>query len=264
MSFDTNQKITWCPGCPNFMIMASVKRALAELGLKKEEVVLTAGIGCHGKIFDYLDIGGIYSLHGRPIPTAVGIKIGNPKLKVLAFSGDGDTYSEGISHFIHACRYNADVNLIVHDNQVFALTTGQATPTSQQGFETKAEPLGEINKPLNPIKLALVSGATFIARANARDIEHTSEIIKRAVNHQGFSFIEIIQNCLQFNLDVNFLDKIMYKTDNRNNFKKAMKLADEWDYNSRKGKIPIGVIYQSEQDTLNFKIEKSRKIHHLP
>ena len=250
VDFNTKEINTWCPGCPNFMILASVKKALAELRLKKEEVVLTTGIGCHAKIFDYIDIGGIYSLHGRPIPTAIGIKLGNPKLKVLAFAGDGDTYSEGISHFIHACRYNADINLVVHDNQTFALTTGQATATSQQGFKTKAEPFGEIHKPLNPIKLALVSGATFVARANAKDIQGTAEILVEAIKHKGFSFVEIIQNCLQFNLDMNLLDKLIYKIENKKpDMNKAMDLASEWDYNSQKGKIPIGILYKEERKT---------------
>lgn len=249
-NFNTKEIITWCPGCPDFMILASVKKALSDLNIKKEEVVMTTGIGCHGKIFDYIDIGGIYSLHGRPIVVAEGIKLGNPKLKVLTFAGDGDTYNEGMSHFIHACRYNPDLTLIVHDNRSFSLTTGQATATSQVGYKTKIEPKGEFLKPLNPILLALSSGASFIARCNARDIEHTTEVLKQAIKHKGFSFVEILQDCIIFNLEVNNLDKLMYKVDNRKDKEKAFKLAKEWDYNSTNGKIPIGIFYQEQRKSL--------------
>jgi 2-oxoglutarate ferredoxin oxidoreductase subunit beta len=138
------------------------------------------------------------------------------------------------------------MTLIVHDNQSFSLTTGQATPTSQQGFKTKAEPLGEMNRPLNPIKLALASGATFIARANAKDIAGTAEILEKAIKHKGFSFVEVIQDCVIFNLIANNTDDKMYKINDNKDKKKAEILADEWDYNLGEGKIPIGVIYQSE------------------
>ncbi len=256
MSFNTKQEITWCPGCPNFSILASVKKALQELNLKKQETVMTTGIGCHGKIFDYIDIGGIYCLHGRPIPVGIGIKLGNPKLKVLTFAGDGDTYNEGISHFVHACRYNPDINLIVHDNRSFSLTTGQATATSQQGFKTKVFPKGEFLSPLNPVALALTSGATFIARINAKDIKETTRILKQAINHKGFSFVEILQDCLIFNLKANKIDKQMYKINekNKSDFNNSLKLAYEWDYNSTEKKIPTGIIYQKKAKTLEQEV----------
>ena len=209
---------------------------------------MTTGIGCHAKIFDYLNISGIYGLHGRTIPTAIGMKLGNPNLKVIGFAGDGDTYAEGMAHFIHAGRYNSDMTLVVHDNQTFALTTGQATPTSQQGFKAKSEPLGEFNKPFNPIKLALASGATFIARANALDIAHTAKILEKAIEHKGFSFVEVIQPCLQFNPDMNQITKLVHKVLDNKDKSKAEKLADEWDYNSKKGKIPIGVLYYADKE----------------
>ena len=255
----TKNTNTWCPGCPNFLILASVKKALAKLiagGMKQEDFAMVTGIGCHAKIFDYLNISGIYGLHGRVIPIALGITLGNPKLSVMGFAGDGDTYAEGMEHFIHAGRHNSDFTLIVHDNQSFSLTAGQATPTSQQGYKNKAEPFGELRKPVNPIKLALASGASFIARCNALDIEHTAEIIEKAVKHKGFAFIEIMQKCLIYNLDMNDLDKLMYKQENKDNIKKALELADEWDYNSKKGKIPIGIIYQKERETLQEEIAK--------
>jgi len=254
-NFSTTQEVTWCPGCPNFMILAAVKKTLEKLGqedkgkYKQENFAMTTGIGCHAKMFDYLNISGIYCLHGRPVATGLGIKLGNPNLNVIAFGGDGDTYAEGISHFVHACRYNSNMNLIVHDNRAFSLTTGQATPTSQIGFKTKAEPLGEMNIPLNPVKLALACGCSFIARTNARDIKHMQEVFEKAIKHKGFSFVEVLQDCLIFNKEANQLDKLMYKVEDNLDKEQAEKLASEWDYNS-KGKIPLGVLFQEERKTL--------------
>lgn len=253
----TDFEITWCPGCYNFMILESMKRTLAELiseGAKQEDIAIVTGIGCHAKIFDYLNVSGFYSLHGRSIPIAMGMKLGNPNLNVIAFTGDGDNYSEGMEHFIHAGRFNCNMTLIVHDNQTFALTTGQPTPTTQEGYKSKIEPQGEHNIPLNPIKLALASGATFIARAYSLDIENTARIFKEAIKHKGFSFVEVIQPCLQFNTDIKEIGKLAYKIqDNKNDMKKAEQLADEWDYNSKKGKIPVGILYQTEKPTLEDK-----------
>jgi 2-oxoglutarate ferredoxin oxidoreductase subunit beta len=253
----TKSEITWCPGCPNHMIHEAVKQTIADLIDSKKyshkDFAFAADIGCNGKMFDYLNLSGIYGLHGRTIPTAIGMKLGNPNLKVLAFGGDGGTYSEGISHFIHAFRYNPDMTLIVHDNQSFSLTAGQPTPTSQQGFVTKAEPLGVFDKPMNPIKLALACEATFIARTNARDIKHMVEIFTKAINHKGFSFVEVIQDCLIFNIEMNNRDKLMYKIRDNRDKKTAEKLAEEFDYNSKKGKIPLGVLYQERAPTLEEK-----------
>ncbi|MBT3691272.1 2-oxoacid:ferredoxin oxidoreductase subunit beta [Candidatus Woesearchaeota archaeon] len=254
MNLNTKNINTWCPGCPNNLILESTKQAIKSLiteGYKHKNFAMVAGIGCHAKIFDYINLSGIYTLHGRVIPTMLGINVGNPKLNVIGFAGDGDTYSEGLAHFISAGRYNANTTLIVHNNQSFSLTTGQVTPTSQHGFTAKSEPFGNKNKPLNPIRLALSSGATFVARCNANDLKHTASIIKQAIKHKGFSFVDIIQNCLIFNLDMNKLDKHMYKISNKNNIKKAFELADKWDYNSNKGKIPVGIFYKEKRKTLD-------------
>jgi 2-oxoglutarate/2-oxoacid ferredoxin oxidoreductase subunit beta len=240
----TNQEITWCPGCPNFLILESVKRAVAESGFKQTDFAITTDIGCNAKIYDYLNLSGIYGLHGRSVATGMGMTLGNPKLKVLSFIGDGGNYDEGIAHFIHALNYNRDMNIIVHDNQSFSLTTGQPTATSQQGYVSKASPKGEKMRPLNPIKLALASNATFIARCNARDIAHTAEVLGKAIKHKGCSFVEIIQDCLIFNTEINGKDKMMYKIKDNKNKSVAEKLANEWDYNSKKGKIALGVLYQ--------------------
>ena len=256
-NLSTKAENTWCPGCPNHMILESVKQTITKLiesGRQKQtDFAITTDIGCHAKIFDYLNLSGINCLHGRALPTAVGMKLGNPNLKVLAFAGDGAVYAEGISHFIHAFRYNADMTLILHDNQSFSLTTGQPTPTSQQGFISKSEPLGVFDKPMNPIKLALASNATFIARTNARNIPHMVEMFTKAIAHKGFSFVEVIQDCLIFNPDANNKDKQMYKIKVNTDKKTAEKLADEFDYNSKLGKIPIGVIYQSKEPSMEKK-----------
>lgn len=251
--FNTKNPITWCPGCTNFMILEAVKKALAGLNLNPKDVAITTGIGCHAKIFDYLNVCGYYGLHGRVIPTALGLKLGNPNLTVIGFAGDGDTYAEGMAHFIHAGRYNANMTLVVHDNQAFALTTGQPTPTTQRGYKSKAEPQGEYNVPFNPIKLALASGTTFVARAYAGNIQHTTEILKKAILHKGFSFVEIIQPCLQFNTDMNEIGKLTYKIPDNKDMKKALSLAEQWDYNSKTGKIPIGIFYQKQEKTLEEK-----------
>ena len=246
--YNTKEPVTWCPGCPNFFILESAKRAFANF--KQEEIAIVTGIGCHAKIYDYLNVSGIYGLHGRVIPTALGITLGNPNLKVVGFAGDGDTYAEGMAHFIHAGRFNADMTLIVHDNQAFSLTTGQATPTSQQGYVTKAQALGEFSKPFNPIKLALAAGIGFIARANAKDIVGTTEIIEKAMNHKGFSYVEIVQPCLIFNTEMNDIDKLIYKIKDNKNKGNAEAVANEWDYNGKKGKIAVGVIYSEEKLSL--------------
>ena len=257
LSISTKAENTWCPGCPNFMILESVKRTLANFinnkKYKHENFAITADIGCHGKIFDYLNISGIYGLHGRAIPAAIGMKLGNPNLKVLTFVGDGAIYSEGISHLIHAFKENPDLTLIVHDNQSFSLTTGQSTPTSQQGFVTKSEPLGEKDRPLNPLKLALASNATFVARTNARDIPHMVEIFTKAINFKGFSFVEVIQDCIVFNIAQNHQDSRMYKIKDNEDKQIAEQLAGEYNYNSKEGKIPLGIIYQSIEPTLEEK-----------
>ena len=245
----TSQEITWCPGCPNFLLLEAVKRAIARLiseGNKQEEFVMTTGIGCHQKIFDYLNLSGVYGLHGRVLPVLLGIKLANPNLIALGFAGDGDAYAEGMEHLVHSARYNLDATYLIANNQNFALTTGQATPTSQEGYKTKVNPFGEFSKPINPIKIALASGATFVARVNPKDIEGTADVIYKAIKHRGFSIIDSVQDCLVFNLERNNLSQIMYKIPDNKDMKKAYDIADEWDYNGKHGRIGVGIIYQKE------------------
>ncbi len=241
----TKSQITWCPGCPNFLILEAVKRVINELikeGNKQEDFCIVTDIGCNSKIYDYLNLSGVYGLHGRAVPLAEGIKIGNPKLKVLAFQGDGGAYAEGIEHLIHAIRKNTDISLIIHNNEAFSLTTGQPTPTTPFGKKIKNE---EIKlEPLNPIKLALSLNAKFVARCNPYDIEDTKRIIKKSILFKGFSFVEIIQKCLIFSPEMSIFEKNFYKIEDNKRLENAWEIANQWNYSSTEQKIPIGIIYE--------------------
>ena len=242
---------TWCPGCWNFQILAGIKNAINEelkKGKKKEDFALVSGIGCHGKIFDYINLNGINTLHGRVLPTCLGIKVGNPNLNVMGFSGDGDCYAEGMEHLIHAARFNSDIKYFVQNNQVFALTVGEPTPTTEIGYKDKTTPLGVKLHPMNPIRLMLSAGASFVARvyANKEQVEY---VFKEAMKHKGFAFIEILQPCLIFHDNKGYVEKT-YTLDSvkhdKTSFEQAMKKADEFDYNTA-NKIPLGIFYQKEK-----------------
>ena len=247
MNLDTYAKNTWCPGCGNFSILMSVKNAINDMvseGMSKENFVMVSGIGCNSKIVDYVNVNSFYSIHGRVIPTMTGIKLANKKLIPIGFAGDGGTYDEGISHLIHAAKRNTDVTMVVHDNRVFALTTGQFTATSSKGFRGRSTPNGNIENPLNPIKLMLASGATFVARGYAGNPAHLKGLIKKAVKHKGFSFIEVLQPCVTFNNTFAEYNKKVYDLNSTHysssNLNEAFKKSDEWDK-----KIPIGVFYET-------------------
>ena len=269
--FDINIQNTWCPGCGNFGILETFKKAVIDLekkGTKRENIVFTAGIGCHAKIFDYLNLNSFYGLHGRAVATAEGIKLANPNLKVVVFSGDGDSYNEGISHLIHAAKRNIDITVIIHDNRIFALTTGQFTATSPKGLKGKSTPNGSIEEPFNPLELMLASGATFIARGYSAKTEHLKNLIVRAIEHKGFSFIEVLQPCISLFNNYQFYQKRIYETNEKNLDSKesAMKKIQEWDYkNGENKKIPIGVIYQIQKPSYdelslkNLNITKNKK-----
>lgn len=255
MKLDTYCQNTWCPGCTDFAILEAVKRAISELiekGIPKENFAFTCGIGCHAKVFDYLNLNSFYGLHGRCIATAQGIKLANPNLKVLAFVGDGDTYNEGISHLIHAAKRNTNITVLVHDNRNFALTVSQFTATSPKGFKGSSTPKGSIEEPINPLELVLASGATFIARGYALKVEHLKDLIKKAILHKGFSFLEILQPCITFFDNRKFYEERIYGLEEKDLISKEKSLMKirEWDYSSgEKSKIPIGIFYQIEKPT---------------
>jgi len=244
---------TWCPGCPNFGVLTAVKQAIGQLEqekvLEKKNLATVTGIGCHGKMYDYLNLNGFYSLHGRSIPTMLGIKIGNPELKVVGFMGDGDAYAEGMAHLIHTCRYNADLTAIIHNNQTFALTTGQEAPTSDEN---------EFR--FNPLSLALEAGASFVARGYALDIPHLSDLIKKAVSHQGFSLVEVVQPCLVFQNNAEFFKEKITKVDQAKSKQGALEIARSWNYSvSSKDKVPTGLFYQEKKPSFENQWQKSKR-----
>jgi 2-oxoglutarate ferredoxin oxidoreductase subunit beta len=236
---------TWCPGCGNFGILSAFKKAvriLEEKGIGREKIMISAGIGCHGKIFDYLKLSGLYSIHGRSMATVQGMKIANPDLKVVAFAGDGDAFGEGIAHMIFAAKRNADITVIVHDNGVYGLTTGQFTPTSEKGFKGPSTPKGSIEEPLNPLALMLESKATFVARGYPVKLDHLVDLMVQAVEHEGFSFVDVLQPCVSFNntykkynATVEILDHVP------DNYDEAMAIA------KREDKLPLGILYRVEK-----------------
>ena len=244
---ETYAEITWCPGCGNFGILNAVKRAISELieeGEKKENFVIASGIGCHAKIVDYIDVNSFYGLHGRVPPALTGIKLANKNLKVIGFAGDGDAYAEGIEHLIHSAKRNTDIMMIIHNNGVFALTTGQFTPTSPKGFKGKSTPFGNVEEPINPLKVLLASGASFVARGYAARVEHLKKLIKAAVKHKGFAVIDVLQPCIAFNNTYQILNQKVYELENfdTKNLEEAMKKVEE------KERIPIGIFYQVERE----------------
>jgi len=245
----TKEKNTWCPGCPNFGILQAAKEAIVELNIAEKTAIVT-GIGCHAKIYDYLNLKGFYGLHGRVLPIAFGIKLGNPDLTVIGFGGDGDTYAEGMEHFIHSCRYNADLTMMVNNNQVFSLTTGQFTPTTEKGFKGASNPLGVNENPINPLILAMEAGASFVARGYALDIPHLKDLMKKAVTHNGFAFIDILQPCIMYHKHSSaYLNNNVYKIDQSHqasDLNRALAKAREWDYSYEKEtKVPVGIFYQT-------------------
>jgi 2-oxoglutarate ferredoxin oxidoreductase subunit beta len=240
-------KPAWCPGCGNFGILKALNKALVELEIEPHRVLLVSGIGQAGKLPHYTRGNVFNSLHGRPVPPAAGAKIANPDLVVIAVSGDGDGYGEGGNHFIHAARRNHDITYLVHNNQVYGLTKGQASPTSDAGFVTKTTPYGAAN-PVNPISLAIVSGASFVARGFAGDTEHLSGLMKKGITHRGFSLIDILQPCVSFNHKNTFqwYRERVYKLDDERSYdpgdkNAALEKALEWGE-----RIPIGVIYEED------------------
>jgi len=237
---------TWCPGCFNNQILKGVEEFVK--GKPKEEFAIASGIGCHGKMFDYINLPGINTLHGRVVPTCLGMKVAKPNLNIIGFSGDGDAYDEGISHLIHAARYNSNFTYIVHNNQVFALTVAQPTPVSEKGYTDKTTPFGVKLGPMNPIKLMLAAGCGFVARVFA-DPKQVKEVLEEAHKHKGFKFIEILQPCIIFHKDIGYKDRTYQLSDvkhDSSDMNAAMKKAEEFDYNNPKAKIPLGIFYKSE------------------
>lgn len=249
----THSQNTWCPGCGNFAIFNAIKGALVELnseGIPLENIVLVSGIGCHAKIVDYLNVNSFYSIHGRATPAAEGIKLANPNVKVIGFAGDGDAYGEGIEHLIFAAKRNIDITMIIHNNRVYGLTTGQYTPTSPLGFKGRSTPAGTVEPPLNPLEVMLASGATFLARGTSHGIELLKKLFKEAVMHKGFSLVDVLQVCVTYYNMYEYYDKRIYelKDYNLQDYSQALSKIREWDYN-RDSPIALGAFYKKEIPT---------------
>lgn len=198
--FSSGQDVRWCPGCGDYSILAQVQRSFPEIiGSKKENVVWISGIGCSSRFPYYMETYGMHGIHGRAPAIASGVKIARPDLSVWVATGDGDLLSIGGNHFIHACRKNVDLKVLLFNNRIYGLTKGQYSPTSEKGKVTKTTPFGSVDYPFNPVSLAIGSDATFVARAMDRDAKHLQEMIKRAADHKGLAFIEIFQNCVIYN-----------------------------------------------------------------
>lgn len=260
MSDYAGSKPTWCPGCGNFDILSAVKTALVELNIEPHQVLIVSGIGQAGKLPHYTRCNILNVLHGRTLPAATGAKIANPELIVIAVAGDGDGYGEGGNHFIHAMRRNHDITYLVHDNQVYGLTKGQASPTSDAGFVTKTTP-GGATTPLNPLALAIACDASFVSRGFAGDIEHLTNLIKMGITHKGFALIDVLQPCVTFNHKntYSWYRERVYKLEGETNYNPSDRLAalakaQEWGE-----QIPIGVIYRKQRATFEEQLPALNK-----
>ncbi|PKM97593.1 MAG: 2-oxoacid ferredoxin oxidoreductase [Elusimicrobia bacterium HGW-Elusimicrobia-3] len=240
--FNSTDPVAWCPGCGNFGIQAALKTALVKLGRKPQELLLVSGIGQAAKMPHYIKANFFNGLHGRALPAAAAAKIANRELTVIVTTGDGDCYGEGGNHFIHNIRRNSDITVIVHDNQIYGLTKGQASPTSEPGMRTKIQPGGVILAPFPPLETALALGCGFVARGYAAEKEHLADLILAGIAHKGFSLIDVLQPCISFN-KLNTFDwygKRVYKVGPEHDSASkaaALALAEQRD------RLPIGVIY---------------------
>lgn len=256
-SYNTSISPTWCPGCGNFGLYESLKKALTNQKIEPHKLVVVFGIGCHGNMASFLRSYGIHSLHGRSIPTAAGIKLANHKLPVLVIGGDGDLLGEGLNHFVAAARANYDITVILHNNQLYSLTTGQASPTSLWGAKSKTTLDGVIDEPINPAQLAISEKAGFVARGFAGDIPGLTKIMMEAIQHSGFSLVEVLQPCVTFNkLNTYEWFKQRIKPVNKTTDDKftGMKIA-EWTDKT----IYTGVLYKNSRPAFHSQLNQLKE-----
>src|SRR5690554_4572121 len=251
--FKETKETAWCPGCGNFPLRTSLVKALNELELKPEQVVMFTGIGQAAKMPHYINVNGFNGLHGRALPPALGMRIANHKMKVIVESGDGCTYGEGGNHILHNIRRNPDITHLVHDNQIYGLTKGQAAPTTGVEMLTQIQPDGVNSEPLNPVQFALGMEAGFVARGFVGEMEHLKDIIKSAINHRGYALVDILQPCVTFNKINTFqwYKKRVYKLGEDHDvtdYEAAFHRAREWG-----DKIPVGIFYKKEKEIFRDK-----------
>ncbi len=254
--FETPNVPTWCPGCGNFGMWRALRTAYAELGIPTEALAVVWGIGCHGNGADFTRTQGFHALHGRALPVATGLHLANPELTVVVEMGDGDAFGIGLGHFAHSCRRNLDMTAITHDNQVYGLTTGQASPTTAQGVHTPSTPGGVLEQPVNTVGLAIAEGATFVARGFSDDVEHLTGLMKEAISHRGFAVLDVFQPCVTWNkLNTHawFRERV-YKleesgwdaTDRQAAMALTMSSLSDMSCSPEACRVPIGVIYREE------------------
>jgi 2-oxoglutarate ferredoxin oxidoreductase subunit beta len=252
--FESNYKSHWCPGCGNFGILAAMKEALAALDIPPHRILIVSGIGQAAKTPHFMKCNFFHSLHGRALPLATGAKVANHKLNILVNTGDGDCYGEGGNHFIHAIRRNLDVTVLAHNNRVYGLTKGQASPTSDTGMKTKMQPQGVLSDPFNPISVALALGCGFVARGFSGDPSYLSELIQAGMRHKGFSLIDILQPCVSFN-HVNthqwYKKRIKPIPSDHDvaDLNAAFALSQIWG-----DEIPVGIFYRKESPSFTERI----------
>ena len=241
---EAKREIAWCPGCGNFAIRDVLEKLLPELPVAANRIVFTSGIGQAAKMPHYLQVNYFNGLHGRSLPLAVGIKLARPDLTVIAYSGDGCMYGEGGNHFIHTIRRQLDITILVSDNQVYALTKGQSSPTTDPGVKNALSPEGHQNIPFHPVALAIAAGAPFVARGFAGDKEHLAGLIRQAILFRGTALVDILQPCVSFN-KVNtyqwYRERVVKLDKPIADRYEAMRIADRWG-----DQIPIGVLYRND------------------
>jgi 2-oxoglutarate ferredoxin oxidoreductase subunit beta len=255
-TFATPNKPTWCPGCGNYAMVTALRKAYERLGIDFEHLAMVWGIGCHGNGADFTHCQGFHALHGRALPTATGLALSNPELTVVVEMGDGDGYGIGMGHFAHSCRRNIDLTVVAHNNQIYGLTTGQASPTTEHLMRTVSTPTGVLEEPVNTVGLAIAEGATFVARGFAGEIEHLTDLIAQAIQHKGFALVDVFQPCVTWN-KLNtaqwFRDRV-YKleadahdaSDKVAAFELSLTTYHEMACTPEQCRIPIGVIYREE------------------
>src|SRR5213595_382359 len=235
----------WCPGCGDFSVLSALQTALFELGLKPHQVLVVSGIGCSSNLPGFINAYGMHTLHGRSLAVATGANLGNHELKVICTGGDGDGYGIGGNHFLHTMRRNVDLTYIVMDNQIYGLTTGQCSPTSVKGMKTKSTPHGSVENPINPIPMAIVGGATYVARAFSGKQKHMVQMFKGAIQHKGFALVDVFSPCVTYNKDntyqwfnprVKILEEQGHDT---GDFHKALDKGHQWG-----DEIPVGLFWK--------------------
>ena len=241
----------WCPGCGDFGVLKSLKEAILELRIPAHEVLVVSGIGCSSNLPGFLRTYGVHSLHGRALPVATGAALANHELHVVAVGGDGDGYGIGIAHFIHAMRRNLNLTYIVMDNEIYGLTTGQASPTTLEGHKTKSTPRGNVERPINPVALALTAGASYVARGFSGEQKHLTKLVAGAIAHRGFSLVDVFSPCVTFNKlnTYPWFKERVYKLEERDEYNPAdfmTAVEKAFEFGPR---IPIGLLYETQRPT---------------